>query len=268
MRTYKCPIDGKIFTSIDELEKYTKDNFLDNVPKKYKGDVARYLYDFRNGAGTCQICGSPTPWDSQAKRYKRLCEPKVVDGKKVNPEGRANTCQEEMRKNYLENIVKVYNTDNLMNDPEFQKKLLENRSIAKKVKFKGQEMTVIGSYEAKFVEVCNSLLSDKKDLIAPCPYVFEWNDGSGIKKHIPDFYIKSLNLIVSIKDGGFHNESHPNVLAKRRNDALKFDSIVKDTRKFNVIELCGLDEIQEFKDTYYKEIKDSKDRYIKKPNNE
>ena len=46
---------------------------------------------------------------------------------------RGNTCQDVMRKNYVENIERVHGTDNLMNSIEYQQKLLESRSIAKLV---------------------------------------------------------------------------------------------------------------------------------------
>ncbi len=272
-RTYKSPIDGKIFKTIPELEEYTKKNHLDKIPRKYKGDYVRYLFDFRNSPGKCQICGAPTEWDPKARRYKVLCEP--VGNKDENNmnkeyiEGKANSCQEEMRKTYLENIRRTHNTDNLMNSIEYQEMLLSNRRIARKVKYKGDEMVVIGSLEERFVEVCNKVLDKKKDLKAPGPKVLWYPKGTSSSKYtITDFYIKSIDCIVSIKDGGFNNENHPTILKKREEDAYKFKGIVEAKRKFKaVIELEGPDDVDGFP-TIYEEILRSirnGERYIKFP---
>lgn len=265
-RTYKCPFDDKRFTSVSELEKYVESNYKNRIPKEYKGDITHFLFDQRNPKGKCQICGTPTKWDKEKKRYKILCEPTILNRVKNFFHGRLNSCQEVMRKQYLENIKRVYNTDNLMDDIEYQEMLLKNRRIAKVVSFKGKELTVIGSYEALFVEVCNKIPEIKvDDLICPGPTVnYIPRNSNSIKQHIPDFYIKNIHTIVSIKDEGFGNENHINVIKKRENDYDKFIGIVNDKRKFNVIELAGKKEIESFKDIFY-EIKNSKKRYILYP---
>lgn len=265
-RRYKSPFDSKTFTSVKDLENYVEKKYKDKVPKEYKGDIEHYLYDYRNGKGTCRICGYPTEWDKEKKKYKILCEANFMNRFRNLFRGKLNTCQEIMRKYYLENIKKKYDTDNLMNSIEYQNMLLQNRRIAKIVHFKGNEMTVIGSYEALFVQVCDKVLNKKDDLVAPGPTV-NWSDGITVKQHITDFYIKSIDCVVSIKDEGFGNEDNPKVKKKRKDDAYKFQGILKDKRKFKaVIELAGKEEIKRFKDIY-KEIKDSKERYIIYPKN-
>ena len=264
-RVYRNPFDSTTFKSVSELEDYVEKNYKDKIPLSYKGDVYHYLYDLRNPKGKCQICGSPTKWDKDKKRYKILCEPTIINRIKNFFHGRLNSCQEVMRKEYLENIKRVYNTDNLMNSIEYQEMLLKNRRLAKVVSFKGKELTVIGSYEALFVEVCNKIPDIKvDDLICPGPTINYIPTGSyTVKQHIPDFYIKNINTIVSIKDEGFGNENHPNVIKKRKEDYNKFIGIVKDKRKFNAIELAGKKEIENFVNIY-KEIKDhdKKSQYI------
>lgn len=265
-RRYKSPFDSKSFTSVKELENYVEKKYKDKVPKEYKGDIEHYLYDYRNGKGTCRICGYPTEWDKEKKKYKILCEANFMNRFRNLFRGKLNTCQEIMRKYYLENIKKKYDTDNLMNSIEYQNMLLQNRRIAKVVHFKGNEMTVIGSYEALFVQICDKVLTKKDDLVAPGPTV-HWSDRITVKQHITDFYIKSIDCVVSIKDEGFGNEDNPKVKKKRKDDAYKFQGILKDKRKFkSVIELAGKEEIKRFKDIY-KEIKDSKERYIIYPKN-
>ena len=268
-RKYKSPFDNKVFNSVGALEEYVKKYYKNKIPSSYKGDIDHYLFDYRNGfkGGKCQICGAPTKWDPEKKRYKILCEPTIINRIKNFFRGRLNSCQEIMRKNYLENIKRVYNTDNLMNSIEYQEMLLKNRRIAKEVKFKGNVLVVIGSYEEEFVKQCDKVLTNKNDLQAPGPTVQWVPKGSYVPKQtITDFYIKSIDCIVSIKDEGFGNEDHPHIKKKRLEDAYKFKGIVENKHNYKaVVELNGIEEIKDW-ERYYKEIKASKGRYIKYPN--
>ena len=273
-RKYKSPFDDKEFKTVLELEKYVSSKYKSKIPKKYKDDVSHFLYDKRNKPGVCQICKTPTKWDSKKKRYKLLCEPVTIKRMLSDPfrvirtlfKNRGNTCQEVMRKNYLENIERVHGTDNLMNSIEYQQKLLESRSIAKFVKFKGKEFTVIGNYEKKFVEVFNRIAISSRELEAPGPIVKYTTYDNNIKEHISDFFLPSINTVVSIKDGGDNRNTHTSMTERRRSDAYKFKGLIDNTT-YNLIELNGLKEIENFKE-YYVQIKDSikrKERYIKYP---
>lgn len=265
-RVYKDPFEHKSFKSVKEMEEYCIKIHMDKVPKEYNKDMYHYLYDIRNGKGKCQICGSPTKWDKEKRRYKILCEPSIYNRFNNLLRGRLNTCQEVMRKQYLENIKRVYNTDNLMNSIEYQEMLLQNRRIARVTKFKGREITVIGSYEEYFVKTCEKISDIKPDdLVCPAPTVNYVLDGNKVKQHIPDFYLENIHTIISIKDEGFGNENHPNVIKKRKEDYAKFTGIVNDKRKFNVIELAGKKEIDNFIGIY-EDIKEhnrkNKNQYI------
>ena len=71
---------------------------------------------------------------------------------------------------------------------------------------------------------------------------------------------------MSIKDGGDNKNTHTTMTERRRNDAYKFKGLI-DSTEYNLIELNGIKEIEDFK-TYYLEIKESikrKERYIKYP---
>lgn len=270
-RLYRCPFDGKGFKSVGELEEYCIDNYKDKVPPKYKGDMIHYLYDLRNGVGKCQICGAKTEWNPKLKKYDNLCKPTFINRLKNLPKGKLNTCSEIMRKIYLDNIKNTYGKDNLMDDINYQDKLLKARKIARVTKYKGREITVIGSYEEEFVKVCNDTLKDKFDLECPGPIIKWIPKGSTIpKEHITDFYIKSIDCVVSIKDEGFYNESHHSVVEKRQNDSMKFYYILKDDRNFSsVIELAGLTEIRDFPRIYrqIQKARKNNERYIKYPKN-
>ena len=279
-RSYRDPFDNKVFYSVSEMERYTMKYNRDKIPKEYNGDVEKYLFDYRHGfkGGRCQVCGAPTEWDEENKRYKVLCEPLTVRRFVKAPfvvirtyfKNKGNSCSDIMRKEYVNNIKRVRNTDNLMNDAEYHKMLLEKKKIAKTVRFKGKEMIVIGSYEEKFVKKCNKVLKRSDDLICPGPTIEYYNRVKKKKTFtIWDFYIKSIDTVVSIKDEGYSNDSGY-VKDKRIMDVDKFDSA--KGLYFGRIELNKYT-IDEF-DEIYKEIlrlkekdkkMENKDSYVKYP---
>ena len=257
-RTYKNPFGNERFTSVEALERYVKKYHKDEIPKEYKGDLEHYLFDYRNDfkGGKCQICGAPTEWDKRTKRYKVLCEPISVKRIAKDPyrtiktfiKNKGNSCSDIARKQYLDNIKSKHNTDNLMNSEDYQKMLLNHKKSAKKVYYKGKEMIVVGSYEALFVQECNKILKRSDDLESPGPTIKYYNR---VKKRdaftIWDFYIKSIDCVVSIKDEGY-NKTTQMVIEKRIQDVDKFDSAIG--KYFAVIELNGKEDIKSFKKIY------------------
>ena len=154
-----------------------------------------------------------------------------------------------------------------MKDEEYQKMLLNHKKSAKKVNYKGNEFIVVGSYEELFVQECNRILTRKDDLESPGPTIKYYNR---VKKReaftIWDFYIKSIDTVVSIKDEGY-NKTTEMVVNKRIQDVDKFNSAIG--KYFGVIELNGREEIRQFK-SIYKQIlhakKNGKDNFILYPN--
>lgn len=257
-RTYKNPFGSERFKSVSELEKYVKKYHKNEIPKEYKGDLEHYLFDYRNDfkGGKCQVCGAPTEWDKRTKRYKVLCEPITVKRLLKDPyrtaktfiKNKGNSCSDIARKQYIDNIRSKHNTDNLMKDEDYQKMLLNHKKSAKKVNYKGNEFIVVGSYEELFVQECNRILTRKDDLESPGPTIKYYNR---VKKReaftIWDFYIKSIDTVISIKDEGY-NKTTQMVVNKRIQDVDKFNSAIG--KYFGVIELNGRDEIRKFKNIY------------------
>lgn len=276
-RTYKNPFGSERFKSVSELEKYVKKYHKNEIPKEYKGDLEHYLFDYRNDfkGGKCQVCGAPTEWDKRTKRYKVLCEPITVKRLLKDPyrtaktfiKNKGNSCSDIARKQYIDNIRSKHNTDNLMKDEQYQKMLLNHKKSAKKVNYKGNEFIVVGSYEELFVQECNRILTRKDDLESPGPTIKYYNR---VKKReaftIWDFYIKSIDTVISIKDEGY-NKTTEMVVNKRIQDVDKFDSAIG--KYFGVIELNGRDEIRKFKNTYKQILhakKSGRDNFILYPN--
>lgn len=187
-RPVKCPFcsfhttKDKMITHIDRVHP-------ELIPEGYS--AARVLFNYLNHKdhGTCVVCKRPTPWDEKMHKYKRLC-------------GRPE-CAKALREKYRKNMIEVYGTDNILNDPEQQKKMLDARSISGKYKFQdGSIHSYVGTYEKKLLEFLDQVMNySGDDIITPGP-TFEYTfDG---KKHhwITDFLIVPYNLVIDVKDGG------------------------------------------------------------------
>ena len=187
-KRYKCPYcEYRGYRS--ELIEHVEDKHEDMIPKDYS--PARVVYNAINKKehGSCMICHKETNWDENKQRYDTLCGSKK--------------CKDEYVKIVRSRMVKKYGTDNLLKDPNFQKKMLENRSISGKYKFEdGGSVGYVGSYEKKFLEFMDQFLHIKSyDIISPGPTIpYNYNG----KKHawITDFIYEPYNLVFDIKDGG------------------------------------------------------------------
>lgn len=187
-KRYKCPYceyRGYRVELIDHVE----DDHEDMIPKDYT--PARVVYNAinRKEHGSCMICHKETKWDENKQRYDTLCGSKK--------------CKDEYVKIVRSRMVKKYGTHNLLTDPNFQKKMLENRSISGKYKFEdGGSVGYVGSYEKKFLEFMDKFLHIKSyDIISPGPTIPYTYKG---KEHtwITDFIYEPYDLVFDIKDGG------------------------------------------------------------------
>jgi hypothetical protein len=142
-----------------------------------------------NHKGECIVCGSPTNWNEKTQKYFRLCK---------NPK-----CQQEIRKQYEKRMMRVYNKTHLMDDPDYQKKLLEHRRISGKYKWSdGKEFSYCGSYEKKLLEFLDDIMEyDSRDIVTPGP-TFEYTYKGKKHKWIMDLIILPYNLCIDVKAGG------------------------------------------------------------------
>ena len=187
-KRYKCPY-CEYREYRDKLIDHVEEDHDDMIPKDYT--PARVVYNAINKKefGSCMICHKETEWDETKQRYNTLCGSKK--------------CKDEYVKIVRSRMVKKYGTHNLLTDPDFQKKMLENRSITGKYKFEdGGSIGYVGSYEKKFLEFMDQFLHIKSyDIISPGPNIPYMYKG---KEHvwITDFLYEPYNLVFDIKDGG------------------------------------------------------------------
>ena len=224
-KKYKCPYCNERYIRKD-LITHIDEEHEDVIPDGFES--AQVVYDVVNGtkgAGKCRVCGRPTKWSSSSKRYDVLCE---------NP-----MCKQKMREEYQKNMLKVHGTYNILTSDEQQRKMLANRSISGKYKFKdGGVVTYTGSYEKKFLEFIDNVMQiPSKDIMAPGPTIeYEMNG----EKHfyITDFLYIPYNLIIEVKDGG-NNPNNKNSVGMQssRQRTIEKEKLITDRGEYNYLRL-------------------------------
>lgn len=220
-KRYKCPYcEYRDYRS--ELIDHVDEEHEDMIPKNYT--PARIVYNTINKKvnGSCMICHKETKWDEDKQRYNTLCGNKK--------------CKDEYVKIVRSRMVKKYGTPNLLTDPNFQKKMLEHRSISGSYKFEdGGSVGYVGSYEKKFLEFMDKFLHIKSyDIMSPGPNIPYMYKG---KEHvwITDYIYEPYNLVFDIKDGG----DNPNTrdMKKYREKQIAKEKAIAEYGDYNYIRL-------------------------------
>jgi hypothetical protein len=226
-RKYKCPYCD--FTAIrGDLVSHVSEEHEEMIPEGYT--AARVVFDYLNNVsgGICRSCGKPTEWNEDKWRY---------DDIHPNEE-----CKKIAREKALKNHVKKYGVKTLLNDPEHQAKMLNNRSISGTYTFSdGQTLTYVGSYEKNFLEFCDQVLHlranidiftiDGKDKELIIPYTYKG------ERHfwIPDYYIKPFDAMIDLKDGG--NNKNNREMPEYRAKQIAKEKAIEKQGKFNYLRL-------------------------------
>ncbi len=222
-RRYKCMYCTKSYERaklVNHIDKVHEDM----IPEGYT--AARLVFNMINKKdhGTCIICGKESPWNEEKGRYDRIC---------TNPE-----CKKKYIKMTEERLQKArgITKQQMLNDPEFQEKMLSNRCISGKYKFQdGTYKTYTGTYEKKFLEFMDVFLHvNPADIYAPGP-VIEYEYEGEKHKWITDFYYEPYNLVFDIKDGG-ENPNNRSMVHYRAKQIEK-EKAIKKLNKYNYIRL-------------------------------
>jgi len=246
VRKYKCPFCSKSYERnilASHIDKHHDDML--NPDKGYTAN--RIVFDICNkkepiGAayGICRICKKPTEWDEKSVRYKSYC---------------SDRCKQQARENYKNNMLRVYGKTTLLDDMEWQEqKMLANRSISGKYKWSdGTYKTYVGSYEKKFLEFCDNVLSlNSEDLLTPGPTIYYEFDG---KEHtwITDAIYLPYKLVFDIKDGG--NNKNNRDMPEYRAKQIEKEKFITDQGEYNYIRLTNNEFVQLM--TMFAELKES-----------
>ena len=222
-RKYNCPFcDYKNIS--DKLISHIDTNHQDLIPEGYT--PSRIVYNIRNKReyGSCMICKKPTEWNEDNCRYNPFC---------------SKECHDKYVKRFEDNMQKKYHKKRLTDDPLQQEKMLANRRISGKYKFKdGGVKTYTGSFERKALEFLDKVMNVKSDeLMIPGP-IIEYKDDNGvIRNYISDIYWIDLNLLIEVKDGG-DNPNNRNMPEYRAKQMAKEKTII-NMDKYNYLRLTN-----------------------------
>lgn len=196
MEHQKCPICGeRLVKGKDALISHIDKVHATDIPPKMSGGEYAYLVTHNNKPRKCMMCSNSTEWNLGTNKYNAFC---------------SEACKAAYVKLARARLKKVYGKENLLDDPDQQKKMLANRSISGIYHHTdGGKITYTGSYEEDFVRMLDTFLSvPSKDIIMPSPHVYEYMYKGEKKFYFPDAFIPSLNLEVEIKDGGTNPNMH------------------------------------------------------------
>lgn len=229
MKAYKCPFCNKSYVEKEGLYTHIEEHHKDLLPKGMS--PSQYIFNLRNKKthGNCIMCGAKTGWNKNIEKYERLCSEK---------------CKENYREQFKKRMMDKHGKVHLLDNPEQQKKMLANRKISGVYVWSdGTEFTYTGSYEKDFLEFLDTFMKfDSKDIMAPSPHTFYYNDDEGKKRfYIPDFFIVPFNLQIEVKYGPRNPNNHPKFKAvDERLEKLK-DELMMSQKKFNYLKVRDKD---------------------------
>ena len=193
VKYYRCPVCNKPYKTLNGWGEHVSNLHPEILKEGYS--YARLFYFIKTGKthGICVECKGETEWNESSWKYERYCK---------NPE-----CKKKYAKTAHLRNKKKYGKSNLLDEPERQRKMLENRRISGTVEFDdGGKVKYVGSYEHNFLDMLNAIGWSSNDIMAPSPntYYYDYKnpedkENEGKKFYIPDFYLPSINFEVEIK---------------------------------------------------------------------
>lgn len=223
VKKYKCPYCEKRLERGELIDHIDKQH-PDMIPENYSSTRVVFNLINKKTQGRCVICGKETDWNEDKARYERICN---------RPQ-----CKKAYIDQTADRLYKKHGKtkQDFLNDPKFQEKMLQNRSISGKYKFQdGGVLPYVGSYEKNFLQFMDQFFHIKSsDLIAPGP-VIDYKFNGKTHQWITDFYYEPYNLVFDIKDGG----SNPNTreMNEYRAKQIAKEKAIKDMKQYNYIRL-------------------------------
>lgn len=223
VKKYKCPYCEKRLERGELIDHIDKQH-PDMIPENYSSTRVVFNLINKKTQGRCVICGKETDWNEDKARYERICN---------RPQ-----CKKAYIDQTADRLYKKHGKtkQDFLNDPKFQEKMLQNRSISGKYKFRdGGILPYVGSYEKNFLQFMDQFFHVKSsDLIAPGP-VIDYKFNGKTHQWITDFYYEPYNLVFDIKDGG----SNPNTreMNEYRAKQIAKEKAIKDMKQYNYIRL-------------------------------
>ena len=197
VKYYRCPCCTMKYKSLTPWGTHVRTHHPDWVIPNFSDSRLFYYAQTGRATGACVVCKKPTDWNEETGKYNRFCN---------NPK-----CKEMYREQFKKRMIDKYGRVHLLNDPEQQRKMLQNRKISGYVEFKDGKRSYVGSYEKDFLEFCRDKIGlQAKDIESPSPHTYTYKFDGKDHFYIPDFFIPNLNLEVEIKT---HKTTHPKFVA-------------------------------------------------------
>ena len=212
----RCPFCDNILADPDHLVTHLDRKHSKEIPPNMT--IRQYVYFLRTGKdhGRCVCCGNPTDWNETTGKYKRFCN---------NP-----ACKQKYRDTFKERMIGKYGKTTLLNDPEQQKIMLQNRSISGMYRWRDHvhETPYTGTYERDFLEFLDKVLDfDPDDVMGPSPHTYKYIYDGKEHFYIPDFFIPSLGLEIEVKT---HENNHHKIQAVDRIKEEKKDEVMRSIK--------------------------------------
>ena len=189
-KMYEFPLDRKKFNSKGAMYAYIEENYSNMLSDDMPPSRLYFNLKYNKASGKCVMTGKPTVWNNITERYERFADEK------------AKQAYREMFKNRM---MKRYGATHILNQPEQQKKMLDNRKISSDYKWSDGKTTRTNSkLEEKFLTFVESVYNFNADCFTEPPTIYYRLDQDTSAFYLPDFYIPSLNLIIEIKGSNPH----------------------------------------------------------------
>ena len=214
---------------------FEPDDYVSHLEKKHNAMIPedmtpwQFFYFLKTDKknGNCVVCKKPTGWNEKTHKYHRFCD---------NP-----SCKEKYRETFKKRMIGKYGKVSLLDEPDQQRRMLENRSISGEYLWSDHHHTTkyTGSYEKSFLEFADLVMNfDPSDIMAPSPHTYYYIYEKKRHFYIPDFYIPSLNLEIEIKDGGDNVNKHPKIQAVDKvKEKLKDEVMSSNRSTFNYLKI-------------------------------
>ena len=219
-----CKFCGEYMKSYDLYVSHIESSHSEFIPQDMT--AWRFVYYLKTGKthGSCIICKNDTEWNEKTHKYHRFCN---------NPK-----CKEKYVETFQNRMIGKYGKVNLLNDPEQQKKMLDNRKISGVYTWRDHvhETPYTGTYELSFLKFLDEIMEfNPEDVIGPSPHTYYYIYEGQKHFYIPDFFIPSLNLEIEIKEG---TNNHPKIQAVDKvKERLKDEVMKSNSNSFNYIKI-------------------------------
>lgn len=223
----KCKFCNRYFLNLDDYASHMEKSHEDMIPKDMS--PRQYVYVLKTGKteGHCVVCKSPTKWNPKTNKYNRFCE---------NPK-----CKEKYREEFKKRMMDTHGKITLLDDPEQQRKMLENRKISGEYLWSDHvhKIGYTGSYEREFLAFMDNVIDfPPEDIMSPSPHNYYYLYDNKRHFYFPDFFIPSLGLEIEIKDGGDNPNMHHKIQdVDKVKEKLKDDVVSSKSIPWNYLKI-------------------------------